>query len=75
MFNCFGPKYKQKHVLIMGLEDAGKTSLMYRVKFDGFSDVIYTEPTIGFNREYMTFNDSKLRVTMTDLQQILLRIS
>lgn len=67
MFNCFGPKYKHKHVLIMGLEDSGKTSLMYRIKFDGFSDIIYTEPTVGFNREYLTFNESKLRVTMTDL--------
>ena len=57
MFACFGAKYKPKHALILGLENAGKTSLLYRTKFDGYSDIIYTEPTIGFNREQITFND------------------
>jgi len=67
MFACFGPKYKPKHALIIGLEDAGKTSLLYRTKFDGYSDIIYTEPTIGFNREHITFKDSKVQLTCTDL--------
>jgi small GTP-binding protein len=67
MFACFGPKYKQKHAIIIGLENAGKTSLLYRTKFDGYSDIIYTEPTIGFNREQITFNDYKVQLTCTDL--------
>ena len=45
---CFGPKIKHKKVVIFGLEDSGKTSLLYRLKCDNF---VYTEPTIGYNCE------------------------
>jgi small GTP-binding protein len=69
MFSCFGPKYKLKHAIIIGLENSGKTSLLYRTKFDGYNDIISTQPTIGFNRELITFNDSrhKVKLTLTDL--------
>lgn len=38
----------KKRVLLLGLEDSGKTSLMYKLKLD--TDVA-TIPTIGFNVE------------------------
>lgn len=64
---CFGPKFKQKQAIIMGLENSGKTSLLYRTKFDGHSDLIFTEPTIGFNQEQITFSDQKVKLKITDL--------
>jgi len=36
------------HIVMLGLDAAGKTTVLYRLKFDQFSP---TMPTIGFNCE------------------------
>ncbi|CAF3922874.1 unnamed protein product [Adineta steineri] len=48
--------------LIMGLDAAGKTSILYRLKLN---EHVMTIPTIGFNVETLTFN--KASVTMWDV--------
>ena len=42
------PNQKEHHVVMIGLDGAGKTALLYRLKFDQF---INTVPTKGFNCE------------------------
>ncbi|XP_060623588.2 ADP-ribosylation factor-like protein 14 [Anolis sagrei] len=41
-------KSKQAHILMLGLDSAGKSTLLYKFKFN---DVFSTSPTIGFNVE------------------------
>ncbi|CAF3735099.1 unnamed protein product, partial [Adineta steineri] len=48
--------------LIMGLDSAGKTSILYRLKLN---EHVMTIPTIGFNVESVIFN--KASMTMWDL--------
>lgn len=65
--SCFGPKLKKKNLIFFGLEDSGKTSLLYRLKYD---KLIYTEPTVGYNIEpiFEDFNRKyKLKLTCLDL--------
>lgn len=44
--NTKHPKVKQATVLMLGLDSAGKSTLLYKFKYD---DVFLTIPTIGFN--------------------------
>uniref|UniRef100_A0A8B9H4Z1 Uncharacterized protein n=1 Tax=Astyanax mexicanus TaxID=7994 RepID=A0A8B9H4Z1_ASTMX len=38
--------FQPLHVVILGLDSAGKTTVLYRLKFNEF---VNTVPTIGFN--------------------------
>merc|ERR1719219_3411996 len=69
MLKFFGPKVQSKNVIIFGMENAGKTSLMYRTKFAAIDDFVYTNPTCGFNREIISINGKKhvTRMHITDL--------
>ena len=40
------------HVVMIGLDSAGKTTVLYRLKFDQY---VNTVPTIGFNCEKVRF--------------------
>lgn len=51
-FNSFFSK-KQARILILGLDNSGKTSILYKLKNDGTYTTI---PTIGFNVETVEFN-------------------
>ncbi|XP_033120301.1 ADP-ribosylation factor-like protein 4C [Anneissia japonica] len=42
------PKFQSLHVVLIGLDYSGKTTVLYRYKLDEF---INTVPTIGFNSE------------------------
>lgn len=44
----FLPGFQSLHVVVIGLDSAGKTSLLYRLKLREFVDTI---PTKGFNME------------------------
>lgn len=44
-------------VLLLGLDNAGKTTLLYRLKDDEFVDTV---PTIGLNIEEITHQGSKI---------------
>eukprot|EP00026_Physarum_polycephalum_P019069 Phypoly_transcript_20906.p1 GENE.Phypoly_transcript_20906~~Phypoly_transcript_20906.p1 ORF type:complete len:180 (+),score=25.27 Phypoly_transcript_20906:66-605(+) len=53
---------KQCRILLLGLDAAGKTTILYKFKL---GDVVTTIPTIGFNVE--TIEYKKLSMTMWDV--------
>ena len=50
---------KQVRILILGLDNAGKTTILYRLQVD---EPITTTPTIGFNVETMQYKNIKFQV-------------
>eukprot|EP00921_Rhytidocystis_pertsovi_P003224 GHVQ01005417.1.p1 GENE.GHVQ01005417.1~~GHVQ01005417.1.p1 ORF type:complete len:114 (+),score=3.53 GHVQ01005417.1:127-468(+) len=53
----FGPK--EVRILILGLDNAGKTTILYRLQVD---EVVQTIPTIGFNVETVQYKNIKFQV-------------
>lgn len=58
----FLPGFQSLHIVVIGLDCAGKTSLLYRLKLQEFVETI---PTKGFNMERikMTMGNSKTNAT------------
>lgn len=54
----FGMETEQK-ILILGLDNAGKTTILYRLQL---SEVVETVPTLGFNVETLEYKGVKLQV-------------
>lgn len=50
---------KEMRILILGLDGAGKTTILYRMQV---GEVVTTIPTIGFNVETVTFKNLKFQV-------------
>ncbi|RKP06787.1 ADP-ribosylation factor family-domain-containing protein [Thamnocephalis sphaerospora] len=50
---------KEVRILILGLDGAGKTTILYRMQL---GEVISTIPTIGFNMETVTYKNIKFQV-------------
>lgn len=50
---------KELRILILGLDGAGKTTILYRLQI---GEVVTTKPTIGFNVETLTYKNLKLNV-------------
>jgi len=50
---------KEIRILILGLDNAGKTTLLFRLKL---GEVVSTMPTIGFNMESVTYRNLNLNV-------------
>jgi ADP-ribosylation factor-like protein 1 len=50
---------KEVRILILGLDNAGKTTILYRLQA---GEVVQTIPTIGFNVETVQFKNIKLQV-------------
>lgn len=50
---------KELRILILGLDGAGKTTILYRLQV---GEVVTTIPTIGFNVEQVTYNNLKFQV-------------
>ncbi|XP_043330095.1 ADP-ribosylation factor-like protein 14 [Cervus canadensis] len=50
LLNSKKPKAKQARILLLGLESAGKSTLLYKLKLD--TDIV-TMPTVGFNVEML----------------------
>ncbi|KAL9586947.1 MAG: hypothetical protein Q9212_000549 [Teloschistes hypoglaucus] len=50
---------KEIRILILGLDNAGKTTLLYRLKI---GEVVTTIPTIGFNVESVTYGNLNFNV-------------
>ncbi|CAF0771209.1 unnamed protein product [Didymodactylos carnosus] len=55
--NLFGSK--ERRILILGLDGAGKTTILYRLQV---SEVVTTIPTIGFNVETVQYKNLKFQV-------------
>ncbi|KAK2720337.1 ADP-ribosylation factor-like protein 1 [Artemia franciscana] len=55
--NIFGSK--EMRILILGLDGAGKTTILYRLQV---GEVVTTIPTIGFNVEQVTYKNLKFQV-------------
>eukprot|EP00055_Hartaetosiga_balthica_P008509 m.31945 g.31945 ORF g.31945 m.31945 type:complete len:182 (-) comp6347_c2_seq1:80-625(-) len=50
---------KERRILILGLDGAGKTTILYRLQV---GEVVSTIPTIGFNVETVTYKNLKFQV-------------
>ena len=50
---------REIRILILGLDGAGKTTILYRLQL---GEVITTVPTIGFNIETLTYKNLKFQV-------------
>eukprot|EP00744_Colponema_vietnamica_P005033 GILI01007420.1.p1 GENE.GILI01007420.1~~GILI01007420.1.p1 ORF type:complete len:181 (+),score=25.76 GILI01007420.1:65-607(+) len=50
---------KEVRILILGLDNAGKTTILYRLQVD---EVVSTIPTIGFNVETVQYKNIKFQV-------------
>merc|ERR1712178_245364 len=62
LFSTFGRLFgpKEVRILILGLDNAGKTTILYKLK--GEEEVKQTVPTVGFNVETVAFKNIKLQV-------------
>lgn len=63
LLNSKNPKGKQAHILLLGLDSAGKSTLLYRLKL---AETLTTIPTIGFNVEMVQL-DTDLPLTVWDV--------
>ncbi|KAJ7979503.1 ADP-ribosylation factor [Quillaja saponaria] len=50
---------KEARILVLGLDNAGKTTILYRLQM---GEVVSTIPTIGFNVETVQYNSIKFQV-------------
>lgn len=52
------PSLNQIHIVMLGLDSAGKTTALYRLKFNQY---LNTVPTIGFNCEKIKAQTTKAK--------------
>lgn len=57
LLNVFGDR--EARILVLGLDNAGKTTILYRLQV---GEVVQTIPTIGFNVETVTYKNVKFQV-------------
>lgn len=57
LMSLFGDK--EARILVLGLDNAGKTTTLYRLQL---GEVVSTIPTIGFNVETVTYKNIKFQV-------------
>lgn len=57
-----GSKQPQAHIPMLGLDNAGKSTLLYKLKHDAS---VTTVPTIGFNVEMMDATKSRRNIALT----------
>ena len=50
---------KEAKILILGLDNAGKTTILYRMQLD---EVVETVPTLGLNVETVEYKNIKFQV-------------
>ncbi|XP_060883166.1 ADP-ribosylation factor-like protein 4D [Labrus bergylta] len=65
----FLPHFQSLHIVVIGLDSAGKTALLYRLKLQEFVETI---PTKGFNMERIkvTMGNSKTNATMLQVWDV-----
>ena len=57
---------KEVRILILGLDNAGKTTILYRLQNES-DEAVQTIPTIGFNVETLQYKNIKVRLTLSML--------
>eukprot|EP01029_Cantina_marsupialis_P005160 TRINITY_DN1552_c0_g3_i1.p1 TRINITY_DN1552_c0_g3~~TRINITY_DN1552_c0_g3_i1.p1 ORF type:complete len:178 (-),score=48.32 TRINITY_DN1552_c0_g3_i1:148-681(-) len=62
---------QQKRVLMLGLDAAGKTTTLYKLKLD---EVVNTMPTVGFNVETVKYKNVEFNVWDIGGQDVLRRL-
>jgi small GTP-binding protein len=62
MMNSLGLGNLDKRILLVGLDAAGKTTVLYKLKL---GDTVHTIPTVGFNVETVQYK--RLSFTMWDI--------
>ena len=50
---------EQMRIIIIGLDNAGKTTILYRLHLD---EIVPTVPTVGFNVETVNYKNLKFQV-------------
>lgn len=55
---------KQAQVLLLGLDGSGKTTMLYKLKYN---ESVMTVPTVGFNVETLDTDKSSLGLTVWDV--------
>ena len=61
---------KEVRILILGLDNAGKTTILYRLQNES-DEAVQTIPTIGFNVETLQYKNIKVRQHYRVLARIL----
>lgn len=56
---------KEVRILILGLDNAGKTTILYRLQNES-DEAVQTIPTIGFNVETLQYKNIKVRLVVVD---------
>mmetsp|Transcript_5257 Transcript_5257/g.8134 ORF Transcript_5257/g.8134 Transcript_5257/m.8134 type:complete len:192 (-) Transcript_5257:103-678(-) len=59
VFGKSGGSKKEFHVVMLGLDAAGKTSILFRISR---KEVVRTIPTIGFNKELVKYGNLRMSV-------------
>ena len=60
---------KEVRILILGLDNAGKTTILYRLQNES-DEAVQTIPTIGFNVETLQYKNIKVRNSAFDLPTV-----
>jgi len=63
LFENLFKKEKEVKLLLLGLDAAGKTTILYRLKMG--DETFCTIPTIGFNVETVTYHNVKFTAVRT----------
>ena len=58
---------KEMRILMLGLDAAGKTTILYKLKLD---QSVNTIPTVGFNVETVTYKNVKFNVWVSTLKSV-----
>ena len=56
---------KEVRILILGLDNAGKTTILYRLQNES-DEAVQTIPTIGFNVETLQYKNIKVGFGLVD---------
>uniref|UniRef100_A0A3B4B0S2 Uncharacterized protein n=1 Tax=Periophthalmus magnuspinnatus TaxID=409849 RepID=A0A3B4B0S2_9GOBI len=70
IFSCL-PSFQSFHIVILGLDCAGKTTVLYRLRFNEF---VNTVPTKGFNTEKMKISSTHQTLPLFSLRTSTLRV-
>ena len=62
---------KEMRILMLGLDAAGKTTILYKLKL---GQHVNTIPTVGFNVETVTYKNVKFNVWVSKFGSILILI-